>query len=47
MKYFVQVKFREFQMTPKRQEFQISSFVIFQNLHFGPQIFQKYQFDPQ
>jgi len=25
MKYFVQVKFREFQMTPKRQEFQIPS----------------------
>jgi len=25
MKYFVQVKFREFQMTPKSQEFQISS----------------------
>jgi len=25
MKYFVQVKFREFQMAPKSQEFQISS----------------------
>jgi len=25
MKYFVQVKFREFQITPKRQEFQSSS----------------------
>jgi len=25
MKYFVRVKFREFQMTPKSQEFQVSS----------------------
>jgi 2C-methyl-D-erythritol 2,4-cyclodiphosphate synthase len=41
MKYFVQVKFREFQMTSKK--LRILNFfivIIFQTLHFGPQIFK-------
>jgi len=44
MKYFVQVKFREFEMTPKK--LRISKFfivIIFQILHFCP---QNFQFDP-
>jgi len=47
MKYFVQFKFRELKMTHKNQEFQFFFIlIIFQILHFGPQIFQKFQIDP-
>lgn len=49
MKYFIQVKFKEFQMTPKNKEFEIGHslyiiqmlsclLLIFQILQDGPQI---------
>jgi len=42
MKYFVQVKFRELQMTPQKPRISKKKFIliIFRILHFSPQIFQ-------
>jgi len=44
MKYFVQVKFREFQWHLKVKNLIV---IIFQILQFGPQNFQNFQFDPK
>jgi hypothetical protein len=40
MKYFLQIKFREFQMTPKLRILDFFIVISFQILHFGPQIFK-------
>jgi len=43
MKYFVQVKCRDFQMTHKAKNFKFLIVIIF---HFGPQFFQNFKIDP-